>query len=363
MAGDCDFSYFFTAGTDFVDSKNTLAPVVVQPGQGYDGQFFYRLALDPFNWQQQAYGVTIDYPQYRVQRIGYPLLAWLFSGGGTPSLVPFAMVLVNVLSFAGIIWFFRRIAQKFKASGWLCFAPLLVCGIYMSTAKSLSEVTELCFYLGAFAAILEKRLWLFSLFGTMAVLTRETSVIGLSVLIFLYLLQDDSRYRVRNFLIVSIPPLILILWKLFISFHFKNDPAPPALGNFTWPAKGIIDGFMMNMNFTSRFYALQSVFWMMFFIWQTWFSVLVLKAALSKRITVRQPYAYPVAVYFSWLLFSLFFSVSIYGDDWSFVRVLALMNVTGFVVIAAFRQSLSVGFSVFSVILVLLTIARMVLRP
>lgn len=363
VAGGFDFSYFFAAGSDFVDAGNTIAPVEVQQGQGYDGQFFYRLALDPFNWSQEAYGVAIDYPQYRVQRIGYPLLAWLFAGGGVPSMVPFALVLVNLLSFAGVMIFFRQIALKFKATGWLHFAPMLVCGIYMSTAKSLSEVTELCFFLGAFAAILEKRLWMFSLFGTMAVLTRETSVIGLSVLIFFFLLEDDSRNRLRSFLILSVPPLILISWKCFIAVYFKNDPAPPSLGNFTWPIKGIYDGVMMNVNFSSGFHAMQSVFWMMFFIWQTWFSVLVLKAALSKRITIRQPYVYPVAVYFTWLLFSLFFSASIYGDDWSFVRVLALMNVTGFLVIAAFRQSLSFSFSAFSATLVILTIARMILRP
>jgi small-conductance mechanosensitive channel len=120
---------------------------------------------------------------------------------------------------------------------------------------------------------------------------------------------------------------------------------------------------MANMNFTSRFYALQSAFWLMYFIWQTWFSLLVFKASLSKRITLRQPYAYPLAVYFAWLIFSVFFSAAIYGDDWSFVRVLALMNIAGFAVMVAFRQTLNRYFVLFSIMMVALTVIRMILRP
>ncbi len=363
MAGGYDFSYYFTAGSDFVNPLQTPVAVITQPGQGYDGQFFYRLALDPFNWEQNAYGVTIDYPQYRVQRIGYPFLAWILSAGGTPSLVPFALVFLNLLSFAGIIYFFKRISEKFKASPWFHFSPLLVCGIYMSTAKSLSEVTELCFFLGALAALLDRRLWMFAMFAALAILTRETSAIPISVLAILCVIQTDRQHRLKNIFILSIPFIVFISWKLFLAEHFKHDPAPPSLRNFTWPIKGMIDGFMININFSSGFHAMQSVFWLMYFIWQTWFSLLVFKASLSKRITLRQPYVYPVAVYFVWLVFSLFFSAAIYGDDWSFVRVLALMNLSGFLVIMAFRQNVNRNFLIFSAGLVMLTIVRMVLRP
>jgi hypothetical protein len=278
FAGGTDFSYFFTAGTDFVDSQSTPHPVVTMEGQGYDGQFFYRLAMDPFNWDKTANGVTIDYPSYRVQRIGYPFLAWLFSFGGIPVMVPFALWLVNLLSFAGIIYYFKRIAEKFRADSWFHFVPLLVCGIYMSVAKSLSEVTELFFFLAAFHAILDKRMVLFACFGSAAVLTRETAVIPMVALSVVFFFQYSDDGKVRSRLLAAVPLMMLICWKLFLAFVFRDEPAPPSLGNFTWPFKGIADGFMANMNFTSRFYALQSAFWLMYFIWQTWFSLLVFKA-------------------------------------------------------------------------------------
>ncbi|MGA1438079.1 MAG: hypothetical protein ACO35F_11430 [Ilumatobacteraceae bacterium] len=44
--GDGDIGYFVLAGTDFTDS---LAGLPLLEGAGYDGQFFHRLAVDPFD--------------------------------------------------------------------------------------------------------------------------------------------------------------------------------------------------------------------------------------------------------------------------------------------------------------------------
>ena len=46
---------------------------------GYDGQFYYYIAHDPFILGQ-SYN-HIDFPAYRYQRIIYPLTAWLLSFG------------------------------------------------------------------------------------------------------------------------------------------------------------------------------------------------------------------------------------------------------------------------------------------
>jgi hypothetical protein len=74
--------------------------LMVFPGTGYDGQFYYRLALDPANLHRTAFGITMDAP-YRLQRIGYPALAWLASLGRA-AWVPAALAAVNVLALAAI---------------------------------------------------------------------------------------------------------------------------------------------------------------------------------------------------------------------------------------------------------------------
>ena len=76
-----DASYFIVAGTDYVDAHATPTPIALQPGQGYDGQFFYRYSLSPSDFSKQAHGVTVDHPAYRIQRIAYPLVVWLLSMG------------------------------------------------------------------------------------------------------------------------------------------------------------------------------------------------------------------------------------------------------------------------------------------
>src|SRR6202008_2110594 len=74
--------------------------LAVFPGTGYDGQFYYRLALGPADLHRTAFGITMDAP-YRLQRIGYPALGWL-AALGRHAWVPAALVAVNVLALGAI---------------------------------------------------------------------------------------------------------------------------------------------------------------------------------------------------------------------------------------------------------------------
>src|SRR5690606_35869266 len=77
-----NFSRFVVAGSDFVQVDEKHPDLIVNPGQGYDGQFFYRYAHDPLNFEKTAHGVTVDHIEYRVQRTLYPTIAFLLSFGG-----------------------------------------------------------------------------------------------------------------------------------------------------------------------------------------------------------------------------------------------------------------------------------------
>jgi hypothetical protein len=71
---------FILVGRHFADPTQLPAGIPVQPNYGYDGQFFYRLALNPANLAQTAYGIRVDH-SYRFMRIGYPAITWLLSAG------------------------------------------------------------------------------------------------------------------------------------------------------------------------------------------------------------------------------------------------------------------------------------------
>ena len=55
---------------------------------GFDGQFYYILARDP--WHAASAG-EVDLPAYRHCRVVYLVLAWLVSGGGDPVLLLWAL--------------------------------------------------------------------------------------------------------------------------------------------------------------------------------------------------------------------------------------------------------------------------------
>src|SRR5262249_9235466 len=95
-------SSFVTAGATFCNPA--LAPnslVISKNSGGYDGQFYYRLALDPFTSKRTDFGVTLDIPSYRHQRILYPFMAWALSAGNTKTSPP----LIAFFIFYSLLFF------------------------------------------------------------------------------------------------------------------------------------------------------------------------------------------------------------------------------------------------------------------
>jgi hypothetical protein len=139
---------------------------------GYDGQFYYRLALDPFNWNKTAFGITMD-QSYRYSRIGYPFLAWLVSVG-QHQLVPFALVAVNLLGVAAMAYLggmFARDAGRHALWG-LAFAAYF--GLVISVGRDTAEpMAEACM-LGGLLAYRRNRPLLTTLLFTVGAVTRET---------------------------------------------------------------------------------------------------------------------------------------------------------------------------------------------
>ncbi len=119
--------------------------LMLVPAAGYDGQFYYRLALDPANWDVTAFGITMD-QSYRYSRIGYPALAWLLSLG-EHRLVPIVLVVINLLAVAAMAALggvFARQSGRHALWG-LAFAAYfgLVISVGRDTAEPLAEACML----------------------------------------------------------------------------------------------------------------------------------------------------------------------------------------------------------------------------
>ena len=85
---------FVVAGSRYVSVTRYTRFLPIRPGTGCDGQFYYRLALDPLEWSRRAFGVQLDNTG-RLERVAYPAIVWVLSADD-PSAVPVVMIIVNV---------------------------------------------------------------------------------------------------------------------------------------------------------------------------------------------------------------------------------------------------------------------------
>jgi hypothetical protein len=138
-------SLFIMAGHVYTHPAQLPRGLLLVPSAGYDGQFYYRLALDPFNWHHTAFGITMD-QSYRYTRIGYPILAWIFSLG-QHQLVPVVLVVLNLLGVAAIAMLGGQFARESgRHALWgLAFAAYfgLVISVGRDTAEPLAEACML----------------------------------------------------------------------------------------------------------------------------------------------------------------------------------------------------------------------------
>lgn len=112
-----------------------------EANQGYDGQFAYSIALDP---DPSHLTGKLDIPAYRYQRILYPWTARLL-GAGQAALIPWTLVLVNVLAHVGGTALLERWLAARRVSRWYALPYAFWAGLAMPVRGNLTE--PLCYAL------------------------------------------------------------------------------------------------------------------------------------------------------------------------------------------------------------------------
>jgi hypothetical protein len=102
---------FVVAGDRFVRIPAAPAGLPVIHGPGYDGQFFYRLSLRPWTQERTEFGITLDEPAYRQQRIVYPLVS-LVVGRGGPAATAWVLLGCNLAAAAALEWLSAALARR-----------------------------------------------------------------------------------------------------------------------------------------------------------------------------------------------------------------------------------------------------------
>lgn len=231
-----DPSIFIFAGDVFVDPSKTPTPIYVRPNSGgYDGQFYYRIALAPFDYTQPLYGVTIDAPAYRMQRIGYPFLAWGLSLGQA-QFVPLALLLLNLVGIAATAALAMRLTIRLALPPLVPLAIVLWPGFPITLTHDTTEILAATFVLAMLDRYFAGRMLGFVVFGVMATLTREISVLVLGGL-FLYELMSRNLQRAAACGLAVLP---FLAWRQLQTIIWGTVPSSAAMDVLGWPLVGIV---------------------------------------------------------------------------------------------------------------------------
>jgi hypothetical protein len=210
---------FTVAGDRFVDPALTpdRLPVTHESG-GYDGQFVYRLALEPWTQQRTDYGITLDNPAYRQQRIATPVLAWavgLLPGVSTV----LALLLVNVAALTVAAAFAVRLAVALGRHPLTGLVLAVPAGMPISLGRDLTEPVAWAAVLAGLWYARQQRWPATAAALTVAVLARETSLVvvaGLVAAQLWRLLSRDPRGNRRALAWLAVPAVTAVAWQLVL---------------------------------------------------------------------------------------------------------------------------------------------------
>jgi hypothetical protein len=177
-----------------------------QGNVGYDGQFAYYIALDPAHAPAH-----IDDPPYRYQRILYPMLARLIALG-QPALVPWALVLINIVSLSLGAELLGRLLAWHGYSPYLALVLPLWLGQIFALRADLNEPLCFLFVVAALWGFERERYLLSALALAAGALTKEPALLFLPAAVMALLVRKCWWQTARYAAIVLLPYAALQAW-------------------------------------------------------------------------------------------------------------------------------------------------------
>lgn len=244
MALGWDASGFIAAGDQYVDTSKTPEQVKVQANSpGYDGQFYYALAIEPWSDDNERDGVALDKPAYRQQRILYPLIVSALTLGNE-HWAPEGLILVNLLAILVGAYLGTRFVAGRKGV-LLGIAVGLYPGFLLSTTRDLAEPLAGALIIGSLLSVRKRRFAWATLLLTMAVLTRETTLAVALAAAGVWTWQSVTRSKQRDVpLLFFLTPIgVWIAWQLLLLSDTGTVAVASGGNNLTLPFSGILRAF------------------------------------------------------------------------------------------------------------------------
>lgn len=213
--------------------KELHPPLATSP-QGYDGQFYAQIAIDP-SLQHPALNTAVDHLAWRGKRIGLPAISYLL-GFGQSKWILTIYTLLNLVCWLALLY---ALHTWFGASDrrvvFLIFAILCCTGSLVSVQRALTDLPALLFALLALYASLAG--WTRALLLGFSGLFKETALLSAPALFSFS--QNDRTIQSRPIISLILIVLPLGIWWGYIHSMVEVDKVMESRQLLTWPLLGI----------------------------------------------------------------------------------------------------------------------------
>ncbi|MDA8117787.1 MAG: hypothetical protein M0000_10510 [Actinomycetota bacterium] len=218
LAAHGDMGALVVAGSAFVTASQVPVHIPVLAGTGYDGQFYFRIAMAPFDFAPHALGITFD-SVFRMQRIVYPLVSWVLSLG-SPHLLLYVLPAVNLAALAGLAWVLASFAVASGKHPLFGLLAALYPGYALSLGRDLTEpLAAFTLMLGLYLLERDKYLPAAIVLGV-SVLTREAGtlvVMAIGIAWLVGVVRGRSEGSSRGlFLAAAVPTIAFLGWQAVV---------------------------------------------------------------------------------------------------------------------------------------------------
>jgi hypothetical protein len=223
---------FVRFGRDFVSLIHPPAGALIYAHAGYDGQYFWTLAQDPFLLHAHTLLPFVT-QSFRLQRIAYPALAWVLAGGRA-SATAWTLIAVNGLVVVGATLGFAAYARRCGWSGWWGLALGLLPGFAYAVLGDLSDALATTAMIAGLIAWGHARPTAAGLAFAVACLAREPMVLAVVAVALAGLLEARRRgdgwiRSVRRGVgrPVVVPAVAFIGWQVYIHVRLGVSTTAP----------------------------------------------------------------------------------------------------------------------------------------
>ena len=337
---DFNASSLVTAGDRSCDPALVPRNLIVRKNSdGFDGQFYYRLALDPFTSRPTDFGITLDKPALRHQRILYPLLAKILSLGNN-NLIPLMMILINFSALCLLGWIGGSYAQTFNQHAlWGIFVPLYPASLFTLT-RDLVELLEVSLLLSSFLLLRRQKFIPATLLLTLAVLAKETALVGVVAALLVYVIDYLRRQSGRvKWHYWAAPLATFSVWQLILFYNWGEFPVLEGTINIGAPFIGFVTLLIDAADYQTQLQrrVLPELIFLICFAASVFYCLRSTLVSLHEIVSLL---LYAILI--------MFLSRAIWVEDWTFMRATTEFCVLGIIVMLGSRSKIrfpALGFS------------------